>query len=71
MKCREEIIKALKFNAPCHTKNCTFDGVWNGGGGAGQNNIYVASSFYYLASHVVTATDASDFFPFGRRMVPY
>jgi len=53
-KCREEITKALKVNAPCHTKNCTFDGVWNGGGGAGQSNIYATSSFYYLASHVVT-----------------
>ncbi|KAF8711387.1 hypothetical protein HU200_029418 [Digitaria exilis] len=51
-KCREEIIKALKLNAPCHTKNCTFDGVWNGGGRAGQNNIYATSTFYYLASHV-------------------
>ncbi|RLM70063.1 putative apyrase 3 [Panicum miliaceum] len=51
-KCREEITKALKLNAPCHTKNCTFDGVWNGGGGAGQSNIYATSSFHYLASHV-------------------
>ncbi|PAN41760.1 hypothetical protein PAHAL_8G068700 [Panicum hallii] len=51
-KCREEITNALKLNAPCHTKNCTFDGVWNGGGGAGQSNIYATSSFYYLASHV-------------------
>ncbi|XP_039824159.1 probable apyrase 3 isoform X3 [Panicum virgatum] len=51
-KCREEITNALKLNAPCHTKNCTFDGVWNEGGGAGQSNIYATSSFYYLASHV-------------------
>ncbi|KAG2561033.1 probable apyrase 3 [Panicum virgatum] len=51
-KCRKEITKALNLNAPCKTKNCTFDGVWNGGGGAGRNNLYVASSFHYLASHV-------------------
>ncbi|CAO2141272.1 unnamed protein product [Urochloa humidicola] len=51
-KCREEVAKALNLNAPCKTKNCTFDGVWNGGGGAGRNNIYVTSSFHYLASHV-------------------
>ncbi|CAO2141273.1 unnamed protein product [Urochloa humidicola] len=51
-KCREEVTKALNLNAPCHTKNCTFEGVWNGVGGAGQRNIYATASFYYLASHV-------------------
>ncbi|KAL6906024.1 hypothetical protein ACP4OV_003625 [Aristida adscensionis] len=50
--CREEIIDALNLNAPCKTQSCTFDGVWNGGGGDGQNNLYVASSFYYLAAQV-------------------
>ncbi|KAG2556627.1 hypothetical protein PVAP13_8NG089200 [Panicum virgatum] len=53
-KCREEIAEALKLNAPCKAKNCTFDGVWNGGGGAGQDNLYAyaTSGFYYLAAHV-------------------
>ena len=54
-------IKALNLNAPCKTKNCTFDGVWNGGGGAGQNNLYAASSFHYLASHVGMTTNVSTY----------
>jgi hypothetical protein len=32
--------------------NCTFGGVWNGGGGDGQNNFY-ASSFFFSMSQAV------------------
>lgn len=59
-KCREEVTKALNLNAPCKTKNCTFGGVWNGGGGPGQNDLYVTSSFHYLASHVGTTNISSN-----------
>ncbi|WVZ54718.1 hypothetical protein U9M48_005476 [Paspalum notatum var. saurae] len=58
-KCREEIGKALNLTAPCETKSCTFNGVWNGGGGAGQDNLYVASSFYFVAAEVVGIVDSN------------
>ncbi|KAJ1433201.1 Nucleoside phosphatase GDA1/CD39 [Sesbania bispinosa] len=51
-ECRETVLKALKVNAPCPHKNCTFGGIWNGGGGSGQRNLFLASSFYYLPADV-------------------
>ncbi|KAI3688090.1 hypothetical protein L1987_81798 [Smallanthus sonchifolius] len=48
-KCREAAIKALKVNDCPHMK-CTFGGVWNGGGGDGQKNLFVASFFFDRAA---------------------
>ncbi|CAK7341331.1 unnamed protein product [Dovyalis caffra] len=68
-KCRRVILKALKINAPCNYVNCTFGGVWNGGGGDGQKNMYVASFFFnkaqeagFVDSNEISGTaSASDF----------
>ncbi|XP_076896477.1 apyrase 2-like [Bidens hawaiensis] len=50
-KCREAAIKALKVNEPaCTHMKCTFGGVWNGGGGDGQKNLFVASFFFDRAA---------------------
>ncbi|EPS65035.1 apyrase-like protein, partial [Genlisea aurea] len=51
LKCREAAIKALKINEPaCTHMKCTFGGVWNGGGGDGQKNLFVASFFFDRAA---------------------
>ncbi|KAJ1433202.1 Nucleoside phosphatase GDA1/CD39 [Sesbania bispinosa] len=47
-ECREIVLKALKVNEPCPYSNCTFGGIWKGGGGNGQKKLYVTSSFYYV-----------------------
>ncbi|RRT77469.1 hypothetical protein B296_00016722, partial [Ensete ventricosum] len=51
-KCRSQVIKALKINEPCKYSKCTFGGVWNGGGGAGQKTLYAASYFFDRPSDV-------------------
>ncbi|KAH6816045.1 apyrase 2 [Perilla frutescens var. hirtella] len=50
IKCREAVIKALKVNDSCTHMKCTFGGVWNGGGGDGQKNLFVASFFFDRAA---------------------
>ncbi|KAK4354841.1 hypothetical protein RND71_027035 [Anisodus tanguticus] len=49
--CRAVALKALKVNEPaCTHMKCTFGGVWNGGGGDGQKNMFVASFFFDRAA---------------------
>ncbi|KAJ3680995.1 hypothetical protein LUZ60_015484 [Juncus effusus] len=45
-KCKANVLKALNLNVTCDVKNCTFNGVWNGGGGAGVKNLYLTGGFY-------------------------
>ncbi|KAL3637718.1 putative apyrase 1 [Castilleja foliolosa] len=50
-KCREAAIKALKVNeSSCTHMKCTFGRLWNGGGGDGQKNLFVASLFFDRAA---------------------
>lgn len=51
-QCWRFVKKALNISAPCPHENCTFNGVWNGGGGDGQKNLYIASFFYDIGSEV-------------------
>ncbi|PNY04739.1 Nod factor binding lectin-nucleotide phosphohydrolase [Trifolium pratense] len=52
-KCKNIILnKVLKVNAPCPYSNCTFGGIWSGGGGSGQKNLFAASAFHYLTEDV-------------------
>lgn len=47
-------MKALRVNdSACTHMKCTFGGVWNGGGGDGQKNLFVASFFFDRAAEVL------------------
>ncbi|PKI77313.1 apyrase 2-like [Punica granatum] len=49
--CRRVALKALKVNeTTCTHMKCTFGGIWNGGGGDGQKNLFVASFFFDRAA---------------------
>ncbi len=53
-ECRRVTSNALKVNeSTCKHMKCTFGGVWNGGGGDGQKNLFVASFFFDRAAEVI------------------
>ncbi|XP_057437663.1 apyrase 2-like [Lotus japonicus] len=50
-ECKSIALKALKVNeSTCTHMKCTFGGIWNGGGGDGQKNLFVASFFFDRAA---------------------
>ncbi|XP_004511658.1 apyrase 2-like [Cicer arietinum] len=50
-ECKSITLKALKVNeSTCTHMKCTFGGIWNGGGGDGQKNLFVASFFFDRAA---------------------
>ncbi|KAL9226937.1 hypothetical protein vseg_002693 [Gypsophila vaccaria] len=48
--CRSFTSQALRVNETCTHMHCSFGGVWNGGGGDGQKNLFVASFFFDRAA---------------------
>jgi apyrase len=53
-ECRRLALNALKVKeSTCTHMKCTFGGIWNGGGGDGQKNMFVASFFFDRAAQVL------------------
>lgn len=50
--CKDLVLKALKREEAFTSLQCTFGGVWSGGGGAGQAKLLVASFFFDKAAEV-------------------
>ncbi|KAH8491248.1 hypothetical protein H0E87_023412 [Populus deltoides] len=52
-ECRRLALNALKVKeSTCTHMKCTFGGIWNGGGGDGQKNMFVASFFFDRAAQL-------------------
>ncbi|KAH9604958.1 hypothetical protein KSS87_022698 [Heliosperma pusillum] len=48
--CQSFAFQALRVNETCTHMQCSFGGVWNGGGGDGRKNLFVASFFFDRAA---------------------
>ncbi|KAK7380663.1 hypothetical protein VNO78_33178 [Psophocarpus tetragonolobus] len=50
-ECKSIVLNVLNVNeSKCTHMKCTFGGIWNGGGGDGQKNLFVASFFFDRAA---------------------
>ncbi|KAM7269096.1 hypothetical protein ACFE04_024593 [Oxalis oulophora] len=49
-ECGRLALEALRVNETCTHTKCTFGGIWNGGEGDGQKNLFVASFFFDRAA---------------------
>ncbi|WVZ56803.1 hypothetical protein U9M48_007283 [Paspalum notatum var. saurae] len=64
-KCRALSVRALKVDEPaCTHMKCTFGGVWNGGGGDGQKNLFAG---FVNPKAAVANVKPSDFEETARR----
>lgn len=57
-QCRDKVLDVFRpYNqgrCPDHGEigGCTFDGIWNGGMGMGQDQLFATGSFYYVPANV-------------------
>ncbi|KAG0599291.1 hypothetical protein M758_12G140900 [Ceratodon purpureus] len=57
-KCNDLVVEALNADAACESIQCTFGGVWSGGGGDGIKSLVVASYFFDRALDAGIIKDA-------------
>ncbi|KAL3685070.1 hypothetical protein R1sor_003092 [Riccia sorocarpa] len=62
-QCKKLVLEALRKDDACSSLQCTFGGVWNGGGGDGRKKLLVASFFFdkALEAGIITNPEASEF----------
>lgn len=59
-KCQNLLVEVLNKDHACEHMQCTFGGIWSGGGGDGQKKLFVASFFFdrALQANIIDDPDA-------------
>lgn len=57
--CIDVTTDALNLKKECTFEKCSFNGIWNGGGGVGVKEVFVASYFFDRASQLGVISDPS------------